>query len=147
MSAPRDRVFFHYNHFHDAVASSGGDWGLRDPAARKVVRITLSTSPTTRDPGTRVAMSVQQVASALKRDGGGVAFDGVFVIEDARHGTASTVPGGRAVPSQMRILLLAPAATTRLSAKASPDARSLQSALLAAGFSRASFVEVGRTTR
>ncbi len=173
MGLPRDRVYFHYSHFHNAATTdrieqafgrvsaatprrvplarssftSRTDPNLHDPASRQVIRVVLSASSASRDPGVRVATSIQQMANALLQDGLGVGFDGVFMIEDGRHRAGASVPGGRAVPSQMRVILLAPAVATRLTATASPDARSIQTGLLAAGFTRATFVEVGKTAR
>jgi hypothetical protein len=155
MRTPSDRVYFHYNHFSNTpprspagrtATTSWTDISAHDPGVTSLVVIEMSDLATAPTRSTRVADSIPQLAVMLQRDGLGARFDGVYVIKDSRH-TAAPAPapaGQQLAPSQTKVIVMAAAASPRLSARASADARKLQDGLIAAGFARASYVEIDR---
>jgi hypothetical protein len=109
------------------------------------------------------AVAPRRLGMLLKQQGIGPGFDGAFLIKGVTHTTAAAVrgwetktkrpvtgparrpatpPGAWAVPSQVKILLGAPGPRPprRLTADAPRPARELQKALVAAGYTRASFL-------
>jgi hypothetical protein len=155
MRTPSDRVFFHYSSFNNTPPrsttgrSATTGWttlSTYDSGKRNLAVVTISDLATAPTRAIRVAASVRELAAMLQEDGVGARFDGVFVIADVRHtvAPAAAPTGQQLAPSQTRVILLAASVSPRLPARASAEARKLQDGLIAAGFARASFVEIDR---
>jgi len=149
---PRDRVYFHYNYFNNAAMAT------RDASGK--AQISLSGDPRPADRQPRVASSLTDLIAIVRQSGLSPGFSGTFYIQDARHQTAGVQVHGwdyiskkmdtsqnepvgvSPVPSQIRVLVSGtspPGGATRLSASAPEPVRSVQDALIGAGFNLASF--------
>ena len=103
------------------------------------VLIQISTKPASREVGTRVASSLEQLLMFLRQDGFRATFNGTFVIEDVSY--RAVLPSTRTVLSQRKVLIPAGASRARLPVNAPHTIRELERALLGGGFLLASYVE------